>query len=114
MRLEREDEAIIDFTRALQLNPNLASAHVNLIAILLKRGRVEEAGAHLEAIHSFTEATAHRLATAIPTSARQTTAPRQALQRFAKGACELSGNQGQGELREALVAQEGERLPGPD
>jgi tetratricopeptide (TPR) repeat protein len=106
MRLGREDEAIPEFIRALQLNPGLASAHVNLIAILLKRGRVEEAGAHLEAIHDFTEGTVHRLATAITASAQQAKTPRPALQRFARRACELSGNQG--ELRAALAALESE------
>ena len=106
MRLGREGEATTGFTRALQLNPGLTSAHVNLIAILLKRGRVEEADAHLEAIHNFTEATAHRIATAITASAQQATVPKQALQGFAKRACELSGNQR--ELRDALAVLESE------
>ena len=106
MRLGREDEAITEFTRALQLNPGLDSAHVNLITIYLQRGRVEEAGAQLEAIHDFSEFTVHRIANAITVSAQQTTAPRGALQRFAKRACDLSGNQR--ELREALTGLEGQ------
>ena len=106
MRLGREDDAIPEFTHALQLDPGLVSAHVNLIAILLKRGRVEEAGAHLEAIHHVTEATAHRVAAAIAAGAQQGMTPRQALQRFAKRAWELSG--GQEELRDALAAVESE------
>ena len=106
MRLGREDEAIPGFVHALQLNPGLVSAHVNLIAILLKRGNVGEAGAHLEAIHHFSEGTAHRLAAAIAAGARQAKAPRQLMQRFAQRACELSGNRG--ELRDALAALETE------
>jgi tetratricopeptide (TPR) repeat protein len=107
MRLGREDEALPQFEHALQLNPGLVSAHENLIAILLKRGRVEEAEAHLEAIrHNFTEAAGRRIAAAITASAQQAKAHPEALLRFAKRACELSNNQP--ELRDALTALESE------
>jgi thioredoxin-like negative regulator of GroEL len=105
LRLGREDEALPQFAHALQLNPGLVSAHENLIAILLKRGQVEAAEAHLEAIrHNFTEAAGRRIAGAITASAQQAKAPPEALLRFAKRASELSNNQP--ELRAALAALE--------
>ena len=46
----RTDEAIAHFQRALQIEPNLASAHSSLGAALLKTGRSNEALAHLRKV----------------------------------------------------------------
>ena len=80
MRLGREDEAVQEFTRALALDPDETSAHVNLLAIELKRGHLEEAARHLEQAHFLTEANAHRVADAITaTAAQKPTVPQPAL-----------------------------------
>jgi Flp pilus assembly protein TadD len=102
MRLGREDDAMAEFTRAIKLDATETSSHVNLLAILLKRGQVEDAARHLEMARPLSEANARRVAEAITASAQRRSVPPAALQRFALHALELSG--GQADLRTALTA----------
>ena len=48
-RLERHDEAIRCYRRALDVEPGLSGAHYGLAFLLLRRGEREPAGTHLEA-----------------------------------------------------------------
>jgi Flp pilus assembly protein TadD len=48
-RLERQDEAIRCYRRALEVEPVLSGAHYGLAFLLLRRGDREPAEAHLEA-----------------------------------------------------------------
>ena len=41
--LDRIDEAISEFNKALELDPNIVEAHINLGAALTRRGRMDEA-----------------------------------------------------------------------
>lgn len=109
LRLNREDEAMVEFAAALKLAPELVSPHVNLIAVLLQRGRVVDAGKHLEMAGPLSEANARRVADAIAASAKSGSAPEALLQRFAQRACEL--NAGQSDLQAALTALHSSRVP---
>jgi tetratricopeptide (TPR) repeat protein len=92
MRLSREEDAVQEFTRALELQPEDISSHVNLIAIFLRRGQIDQATKHLEAARFLSPANAHRIADAIVGAARGNTVPRPSLENFARRACQLSGN----------------------
>jgi superkiller protein 3 len=54
-QLRRLDEAEAAFRRALELAPDLHSAHLNLALVLQRRGRTEEAARHLERFREITE-----------------------------------------------------------
>jgi protein O-mannosyl-transferase len=92
LQLGREDEAITGFKRALQLEPGKASANFNLILIFLKRGQVEEAEAHLDAVVVSTETNCRRIVNALKAGGGSGSSS-EASMRFVARACELSGNQ---------------------
>ena len=46
MLLEKSDEAMVNFKKALQLKPDIAQAYVNLGIILFKKERFDEAIVH--------------------------------------------------------------------
>ncbi|MEP6672970.1 MAG: tetratricopeptide repeat protein [Chthoniobacter sp.] len=105
LSLHREDEAMVEFACALKLDPSLIPPHINLITILLPRGRLAEAAQHLKSAGPLSLFNAHRVAVAITESAQTASAPSKAsLRHFAQLACELNADRA--ELKAALTTLE--------
>jgi tetratricopeptide (TPR) repeat protein len=102
LRLGRENDAIHEFERTLELQPHQTSAHVNLIAIYLERGNLDQASRHLAGAGPLSPANAHRVAEAITAASVLPTMPKPALRSFAEHADQLGA--GNPELRAAVQA----------
>lgn len=109
LNLNREDDAMVEFAAALKLDPTLTQPKVNLIALLLKRGRVDEATKQLEAIGALSPGNATRIAEAISTSGKGGGMPLPALRAFALRACALYADRP--ELKAALTGLENPPAP---
>ena len=97
---------MVEFACALKLDPGLIPPHINLIALLLPRGRVAEAAHHLESAGPLSLFNAHRIAEAIATSAQAASTSEASLRHFAQLASDLNADRS--ELKAILAT-----LPAP-
>ena len=109
--LNRENDAMIEFACALKLDPSLTPPKINLIALQLKHGQVQQAGKNLEALGPLSGNNVSRIAEAISTSAKEGTVPAADLRRFAERAHELYADQP--ELKSALADLEAKPAAAP-
>ncbi|MEI9895509.1 MAG: tetratricopeptide repeat protein [Chthoniobacter sp.] len=93
LALHREDEARVEFASAVALDPSLIPPRINLIALLVRRGQLDEARQHLRSVGPLSPYGAHRIADAIIASAKTGSVPAADLRQFAQLACELNASQ---------------------